>query len=208
MPTPTFDGANLLVTLAAPTAGVLQLDAQVDLYSDWKEWQVAAFANMGFPPLFTTFGGDALVGALSAGAYYTFNNTAGWRIKPDESDHDVNLVGNLVPLDSTLPIFVPTTGAFTVLVLGIQPITQVVASGSGVTQQDKDDIEAQIFAHNVEGTENFAQMMRLMRASSVGAIAQLPDGSYLIKSKDGLTNRVDGSLGSNNSRNIDALDPD
>lgn len=85
---------------------------------------------------------------------------------------------------------------------------QTVISGSGVTQQDKDDIEAQIFAHNVEGTENFAQMMRLMRASSVGAIAQLPDGSYLIKSKDGLTNRVDGSLGSNNSRNIDALDPD
>ena len=49
-------------------------------------------------------------------------------------------------------------------------------------------------------------MMRLIRAAAAGEIIQLADGSYLIKSQDGLTDRIDGSLGSNNSRIIDAID--
>lgn len=203
---PTFDGDNLLVTLDTPTGGVLDFDVQDDLYSEWKEYMIAAFENQKFPPLFTTFGGDGITATLSAGAYYTFNNTAGWRIKPDESDHDINLVGNLIALDPALPIFTPTTGGFTVFVNGLQPITTVVATGSGVTQQDKDDIEAQIFAHVTEDSETFEQTMRLVRAASAGDIIQLPDGSYLIKSKDGLQDRIDGSLGDNNSRIIDATD--
>ena len=64
-----IDGDNLLVTLPTPTMGVLNLDVQVDLYSDWKEWMLASFANMGYPPLFTTFGGDSIItGELAAGA--------------------------------------------------------------------------------------------------------------------------------------------
>lgn len=204
--TPTFDGDNLLVTLGVPVAGVLDFSVQDDLYSEWKEWMVLAFGNMKYPPMFTTFGGNAITATLSAGAYYTFNNAAGWRIKPDESDHDINMDGNLIAIDATLPMFTPTTGGFTVLVNGIQPITTVVATGSGVTQQDKDDIEAQIFAHVTEDSETFEQLLRLVRASSAGAILQLPNGDYLIKSKDGLQDRIDGSLGANNSRNIDATD--
>ena len=201
-----FDGDTLTVTLDPPTGGVLQFDVQDDLYSEWKEFMQVAFSNMKFPPLFTTFGGDAITPTLNAGAYYKFNNVAGWRIKPDESDHDINLVGSLIALDPLLPMFKPTTGGFTVLVNGLQPITTVVAIGSGVTQQDKDDIEAQIFAHVTEDSETFEQLLRLVRASSAGQIIQLPDGSYLIKSKDGLKDRIDGSLGSDNSRNIDATD--
>lgn len=193
---PTFDGTNLLVTLDTPTAGVLDLDVQVDLYSDWKEFMlVGAGVNQRFPPLFTTFGGDAITADLDAGAYYTFNNTAGWRIKPDESDHDVFLVGNLVPLDPTLPLFIPTNGGFTVLILGLQPISQSVNVGAQVWDDEV-----------LEDGETMRQSLRLIRAAAAGQIIQLADGSYLIKSKDGLIDRVDGSLGANNSRNIDATD--
>jgi hypothetical protein len=199
----TIDGDNLLVTLPAPTMGVLNVDVQIDLYSDWKEWMLAAFANMGYPPLFTTFGGNTIIaGELAAGSYYTFNNVAGWRIKPDESNHDVNWVGQLVPLDSSLPVFVPTTGAFTVFVNGLQPISQKVITGSGVTQQDKDDIENQIFARVVEGGFSFEQIFRLLAASAAGTITQALDGSYTITGIDATTARILGELGANNGRTI------
>jgi hypothetical protein len=35
---PEFDGPNARITLDTPTAGVLNVDVQVDLYSKWKEW--------------------------------------------------------------------------------------------------------------------------------------------------------------------------
>lgn len=82
----------------------------------------------------------------------------------------------------------------------------VTVVGSGVTQQDKDDIEAQIFAHIMEDGETFMQSQLLQRASAAGVLIQLPNGDYLIKSKDGLKDRIDGSLGDNNSRDIDATD--
>ena len=52
---------------------------------------------------------------------------------------------------------------------------QVVAVGSGVTQQDKDDIEAQIFAHAIEATETFEQQLRLIRANAAGSIRKAGD---------------------------------
>lgn len=68
-------------------------------------------------------------------------------------------------------------------------------------------VEAEhIFDNVMEDGETFGESQRLQRASAAGQIVQLPDGSYLIKSKDGLKDRIDGSLGSNNSRNIDATD--
>lgn len=206
MPTPTFDGDNLLVTLAAPSGGVLDLDVQVDLYSDWKEWMLASFANMKYPPLFTTFGGDGVTVTIDAGAYYKFNNAAGWRIKPDESDHDVTMIGSLIALDATLPMFTPTTGGFTVLVNGVQPITTVVAVGSGVLPADIDAIEAQIFARIVEGGFSFEEIIRLIAASSAGTITQETDGTYTITGIDGATARVLGALGTNNSRDISSRD--
>ncbi len=52
---------------------------------------------------------------------------------------------------------------------------QVVVSGSGVTQQDKDDIEAQIFAHLMENGETFADQTRLNRANAAGSIRKAGD---------------------------------
>jgi len=123
---PIFDGDNLLITLDAPVGGVLELDVQVDLYSDWKEWVLTSPTNQGYPPAFRTIGGDALTPGIDAGAYYFINNADGWRIKPNESDHTVYAAGNLAPEDASLPVFIPTTGGFTVAVLGLQPITQSV----------------------------------------------------------------------------------
>jgi len=81
-----------------------------------------------------------------------------------------------------------------------------VTSGSGVTQQDKDDIEAQIFAHIYEGTESFQGYLRLARAYAAGDIAQLPDGTYKIKSIDGAKDRIEGDDTANSGRDVTATD--
>jgi hypothetical protein len=83
---------------------------------------------------------------------------------------------------------------------------QTVVSGSGVTQQDKDDIENQIFDRVVEGTESFEQMLRLLRAAAAGSIVEQPDGTYVIKSKDGLTDRITGDDAANGGRTISVTD--
>lgn len=206
MATPTFDGDNLVITLAAPVAGVVDLDVQVDLYSDWKEWMQASFQNMGYPPAFRTIAGDPLVGAANVSPYFFIRNDLGWRIRPFEADASINIVGNLIPQDASLPIAIETNGAFTVLGFGLQPQTQTIAVGSGVLPADIDAIEAQIFARVVEGGFTFEQLMRLLAASAAGDITQAGDGSYTITGVDETTARILGQLGANNSRDITATD--
>lgn len=119
---PTFDGDNLIITL---DSGVTDVDVKADLYSEWKEWQLIG-SNIKYPNAFRTIGGDPLTPGINAGAYFFIRNDLGWRIKPPEEDITIYVVGNLAPQDSSLPILIPTTGNFRVLVAGLQPITQSV----------------------------------------------------------------------------------
>lgn len=143
----TFDGDNLLITLTA--GGVAhEVDVQVDLYSDWKEW-VKLAGNSKYPPAFRTIGGDPLTPGINAGAYYFIRNDLGWRIKPAEEDSTISLTGNLAPENSALPIFEPTVGAFTVAILGLQPITQSVATI--LTQQQSAAYNGQVAIDTING---------------------------------------------------------
>ena len=83
---------------------------------------------------------------------------------------------------------------------------QIVTSGSGVTQQDKDDIENQIFARLVEAGFSFEQIVRLLAANAAGSIIQQVDGSYVIKGIDGATDRIEGDDSANNGRDITGRD--
>lgn len=128
----TFDGPNLLIILEA---GATQIDVEVDLYSAWKTWALASSENRKHPQAFRTVGGDELTPGVDAGAYFFLLNNLGWRIRPAEEDATILLTGNLAPEKSALPILVPTLGAYTVLVDGLQPITQNVDAILRQTQE-------------------------------------------------------------------------
>ena len=83
---------------------------------------------------------------------------------------------------------------------------QVVTSGSGVTQQDKDDIENQIFARLVEGGFSFENIVRILAANAAGTIEEQPDGSYIIRGIDGTTARIEGDDSANGGRTITGRD--
>ncbi|MEO2054745.1 MAG: hypothetical protein ABGX83_05540 [Nitrospira sp.] len=118
---PTFDGTNQLIIL---DAGVTTVDVEQDLYSAWKAWFKTP-GNAKFPLAFRgSVAGDPLSLVLDIGGYFFLQNQLGWRIRPAEENATITFTGNLIAQNQALPIFVPTLGAFTVFVNGLQPITQ------------------------------------------------------------------------------------
>jgi hypothetical protein len=133
-----FDGDNLLIKV---NQGVTTLDIQTDLYSDWKEW-VQTGNNSKFLPALRTIGGDPTVETKVVAPYFFLMN--GWKIKPYSWNHTLNLIGNLFvdnPQTYGSNVIVPPDGYFTVLVnMSTTSDASKLLVGSGVTQQDKEDI--------------------------------------------------------------------
>lgn len=137
---PTFNGDTLTITL---DSGVTDVDVINGIYEPWKDWMLATPLNRGYPAAFRSDGGNPLSAIINQGSYIFLNNTAGWRIKPPEEDITIYLTGNLAVEDTNLPAFLPTDGAFTAAILGLQPVTQ------GVTPQMRTQLEQVSFGGRV-----------------------------------------------------------
>lgn len=130
----TFDGPNKLIIA---TTGTTTLDVQ-DVYSRWKDWMLLS-DNAKFLPAFSnSVGGEPLGGGAVVGQYFFIQN--GWRIRPQEADHTLNVVGNIVPLPDTADVFAPTVGTFQVLTnTTFSSLTQALetsSSGGGTPVAD------------------------------------------------------------------------
>ena len=106
----TFDGPNSLIIV---DPGITELDVQIDLYSDWKEWSLLS-DNLKFQPAFRSVGGDPISDTRNLGATFFLIN--GWRIRPDEVDHRLTITGNLFTDPAGFSPVVPTLGDFNVIV--------------------------------------------------------------------------------------------
>lgn len=128
----TFDGANKLIIL---TSGTLAFTAG-EVYSRWKDWMLLS-DNSKYELAFTSVAGDPISSTQSISPYIFLNTTAGWKIRPQEADHELTIDGNLYSVDPTLSLFVPTLADYTVTVLinrSAASITTTVG-GSGLDQQ-------------------------------------------------------------------------
>jgi hypothetical protein len=140
-----FDGVNLIITLDAPTAGVLNQTAE-QVYDDAKQWHLTA-TNRKYPFPFTTSGGEDITDQAIAGQYYFIRNDLGWRILTTDADQDVFWDGNLIPTDLTLEIFDRRPGR-TIAHLGLQPIVQGLTNLGDVHGQ----VERSIFIDTQQAT--------------------------------------------------------
>ncbi len=125
-----FDGVTLLITLDAPTVGILDQDTE-QVYDDAKQWHLNAH-NRKYPFPFTTSGGETVTDIELAGQYYFIRNDLGWRIRSTDEDQEVRWTGKLLPTELTLPISV-ARATRTVLHLGLQPLTTIITTGSGLS---------------------------------------------------------------------------
>jgi len=146
----TFDGLNRVITV---NSGLSAIDAQVDLYSEWKVFAQSA-DNLKFGQVFRPTGGDPIGGGLFQGAYFFLQNGDvvtpsathdGWRVRPDERTHELRIDGNLFGEDTGEVVTVPTLGLFTVLVrLNTSQLTQAITTGATAVQLS--GIDAQLSA--------------------------------------------------------------
>jgi hypothetical protein len=127
-----FDGDNLLITLDAPVAGVLNQSIE-QIYDDAKQWQLNA-NNRKYPFPFLTSGGEPITSITIAGQYYFLLNSLGWRIQTTDEDQDVFLDGNLIPIDDTLQMVIGRPGR-TVAYFGLQPLVTGVEGIVTMTPQ-------------------------------------------------------------------------
>ena len=99
-----------------------------DIYSRWKEW-VQTGDNAKYLPAFRVIGGDSLGGSLYVSLYCFLLN--GWRIRPMESNHTLNIHGN-ISVDGGGDPVVSTVGNYRVLVQYTVPErAQAIATSGG-----------------------------------------------------------------------------
>lgn len=106
---PTFDGPNKIVQL---DSAVTSYEAQVDLYSAWKNF-VRIGDNAKFLPAFDTTGGDPLGGGQTISGFFFLRNDLGWRIRGPDEALEIQINGDLFPRDSGQPFFAQTNDFIT-----------------------------------------------------------------------------------------------
>ena len=191
---PTFDGNNLIMTLDAPTGGVLTQDVEVDWYNAWKDWMLESPLNRKYPPLFfDSFGGNNIVTGLDAGAYFIFQNNRGWRLRPFEADQTIYVTGSVVPSDSSLPITIPTIGGYTVMFDGLQQQTQVVESTSNLTAAD-------VWSHVIEGTFTAKEVQRLVASAAAAKVSGAETTTMIFRDLSDSKPRITATVDENGNR--------
>lgn len=96
------------------TGGDNELDL-TEIYSEWKVWS-AQSDNLKYPPAFRQVGSDPITDIQNLGATWFLNTGDGWRIRPSERDHYLQINGNLWTDPPSLNPIAPTVGGYTVLV--------------------------------------------------------------------------------------------
>ena len=138
----TFDGLNKLIIV---NNGETELEAEGDIYSSWKRWEVNTKQdNAKWLQALRTIGGDPIGGTQTVSPYFFLMN--GWRLRPYEATHGLVIVGNLFVEEGGSP-FVATVGNFNVLVelqTSSKSITDTitVSAGSGLSQAEHDRLFA------------------------------------------------------------------
>lgn len=121
----TFNGEQKIISIVTTDFSI----EVGDVYSRWKEWSLL---NQQYDQAFSVVGGDPLPGGRALG--FTFFLENGWKIRPRELNHTLDISGNLYARDGSSP-FVPTIGNFNVLIRQtVSNIVDVVyndASGTG-----------------------------------------------------------------------------
>ena len=142
MASPTFDGVNKRIVLAAGTTSI----SLADLWSYWKNWLLAG--NAGYALAMDTVGGDPIdPGAGTLVPLYLFLLN-GWKIRPQEASHTLVITGGILVVDGGGDPFIATIGAYNVRVLYQQPVQALGYSTSGSTAPTAIEVADAVWLHN------------------------------------------------------------
>lgn len=125
----TFDGASRRVILDSSAVSA------EEIWSRWVDWFQSA-DNSKWLPAMRNVGGDELGGGLRIPPYIFLLN--GWRVRPMEASHNLNVTGNLFVEGGGVPV-VPTLGTYQVNVSYTVPVQAQAydVGGSGLSLEER-----------------------------------------------------------------------
>lgn len=132
----TFDPATKRVILDSASV------TATELYSRSADW-LALSDNAKYGAVFRQVGGDDLGGGLSIPPYFFLQGA--WRVRPMESNHTLDLAGNLFVEGGGDPV-VSTLGNFRVLVKNTVPVQAQGIATAGTSGPSVNDIITALFA--------------------------------------------------------------
>lgn len=165
---------------------------------------LASEAYIWMPDAFT-HNTEVSVAGVTYARSIEFINSYSIQFENTASAYTVRIIGsnnNIFDVENGILVPTPLVTVISTNSAGLQ----TVVSGSGVTQQDKDDIENQIFTRIVEGAITFEQLVRIISAEAAGKVIQQPDGSYVIRDINDTKTRIAGDDSANNGRDITSVD--
>lgn len=124
-PNSVVDFANSLIIM---DSGALEFNVP-EVYSYWKD-ELLSGNNASYAFAYSIVGGNP-VGGSNTIPYYTFLSN-GWKVRPDEADHTLDVTNGILVTDDNSDPFVDTLGAYTVRINYQQPVNAIaVATGGG-----------------------------------------------------------------------------
>jgi hypothetical protein len=202
----TFDAAAKLIILSSGTVSM----SVRDVYSRWKQWMQTS-DNCKYLPAFSTTGGDDIdpSAGTSIPAYMFLTN--GWRIRPQEANHTLNVNDGVLVVAGGGDPFVNTLGGYVVRINYSQPVQAItVSTGGGSGGATAADIWAYgtrtlttaiptpptasenataVWAKALEGL-SAEEMMRVMLAALAGKRQGLGTATEEYMAQDGITPRI------------------
>jgi len=130
----SFDTARKHIVLASAVVSA------PEIWSAWVDWHPA---NPQWPLALRQAGGEAIGGGLYSPLYFFLTN--GWRVRPMEADHDLDITGNLAVEGGGRPI-VRTLGAYQVNTFLIVPERAQGIATSGSSGPSAAQIAAELVA--------------------------------------------------------------
>ena len=100
--------------------------------------------NAKYPNAFNVIGGEPINtdGSQVISPYFFFIN--GWKLRPQEANHQLTINGNLLSLDGTNPT-IATLGGYEVFVrtiLSVNSTSTTIATGSGLSAQQEANLNS------------------------------------------------------------------
>lgn len=121
----SFNGATKVISLSAGTTSL----SVRDLWSRWVDWWLTGDNSKYLRAMDTVGGNDIDAGAGTKIPIYAFLQN-GWKLKPQEANHTLNVGDGVLLVDGGGDPFVNTTGSYVVRINYQQPV-QAISFDSG-----------------------------------------------------------------------------
>lgn len=195
----TFDGPSKRIILSS---GTVSLGVR-DLWSRWADWQ-ALSDNSKFLPAMTNVGGNDIdAGAGTKIPIYAFLLN-GWRIRPQEASHTLNVSDGVLLVDGGGDPFVNTLGSYVVRVNYQQPVQAISFSTDGGGGGSL--TAAQVWEHIIEGALSAEDIVRVLLGVMAGRVTGAGTGVERFRDQANTKDRVVSTVDVDGNRTSVVLD--